>query len=258
MTTPTPETPASTPPNEVHVPVVLRTSVKKPWVTYIILAVTILMYGVQYLTQKMTGYDLPFLYGVKANDYILAGEIWRLITPVLLHGSLIHLAFNMYALYSIGTSLERFYGHKRFLWLYLIAGFTGNVLSFLLTASPSLGASTAIFGLVAAEGVLIFRNKRIYGNRARSLLLNLGLVLVVNLSFGLTPGSNIDNWGHLGGLAGGLIFAWVAGPIYKFQTNLMGGFDLVDSSTTEKTWWGFLLSAGLFTAAVIGKFIVGK
>jgi rhomboid protease GluP len=130
-------------------------------------------------------------------------------------------------------------------------------LSFLLSASPSLGASTAIFGLVAAEGVLIFRNKHIFGSRARTLLINLGLVIVVNFSLGLSAGSLIDNWGHLGGLVGGLIFAWVAGPIFKVQPNMMGGYELVDSGTAEQQWWGFLLSAGLFTAAVIGRFLVG-
>ena len=227
-------------------------------VTYTILVLTVLMYGAQYLSQSVSGgYDWPFLLGGKINELILRGQVWRLITPVLLHGGLIHLAFNMYALFSIGTSLERFYGHKRFLALYLIAGYTGNVLSFLLSANPSLGASTAIFGLVAAEGVLIFRNKRLYGNRARSLLINLGLVVMVNLSLGLTSGSGIDNWGHLGGLAGGLLFAWMAGPLFKVQPNDEGGLQLVDLITRDHLWWGFLLSAGLFTAAVIGKFIVG-
>ena len=258
MTVPTQETPAAPPPGEVRIPVVLRSKVKKPMVTYTILVLTVLMYGAQYLSQSVSGgYDWPFLLGGKINELILRGQVWRLITPVLLHGGLIHLAFNMYALFSIGTSLERFYGHKRFLALYLIAGYTGNVLSFLLSANPSLGASTAIFGLVAAEGVLIFRNKRLYGNRARSLLINLGLVVMVNLSLGLTSGSGIDNWGHLGGLAGGLLFAWMAGPLFKVQPNDEGGLQLVDLITRDHLWWGFLLSAGLFTAAVIGKFIVG-
>ncbi len=224
-------------------------------VTYVILAVTIAMYAVQFLMQTFMGYDFPTLLGAKINEFILRGEVWRLITPVLLHANLIHLAFNMYALFSIGSGLERFYGHKRFLWLYLIGAYTGNVLSFFLSDNPSLGASTAIFGLAAAEGVLILRNKRLYGNRARSMLINLGLVLAVNLSFGFTPGSNIDNWGHLGGLIGGMAFAWAAGPIFKFQPDPNGGFELVDSSTPHQTWWGFLLSAGLFTAIVIGKMI---
>lgn len=257
MTTANPETPAPAQPGDVRVPVLLRTTVKKPMVTYVLLAVTILMYGVQFLSQQLlNGYDIPSLFGAKINESILQGEVWRLITPVLLHGSLLHLAFNMYALFTIGPSLERFYGHKRYLVLYLIAAFAGNVLSFLLSNNPSLGASTAIFGLVGAETVFILKNKKMFGSKARSMLINLGLVIVVNLSFGLTPNSSIDNWGHLGGLAGGLIFAWLAGPTYKIQSNPAGGFELIDSRNKHDFLLGLLFSAGLFASAVIVRFLI--
>ncbi|MRS05375.1 rhomboid family intramembrane serine protease, partial [bacterium] len=76
-------------------------------VTYVILGVTVLMYALQYLSQSLLGgVDLPFVLGGKVNELILRGQIWRLLTPVLLHGGLLHLAFNMYALYSIGRGLE--------------------------------------------------------------------------------------------------------------------------------------------------------
>ncbi len=260
MTTPNSETPAPVQPVETRVPVVLRSNVKKPTVTYTILAITVVMYGVQFLSQRMSGgtVDWPFVLGGKINELILHGQLWRLITPVLLHGSLLHMAVNMYALYSIGPSLEKFYGHKRYLCLYLIGGFTGNVLSFLLSANPSLGASTAIFGLVAAEAVFIFKNKKMFGSRASSMLINLGLVIVVNIMLGLSAGSGIDNWGHLGGLAGGLIFAWVAGPLYKVQPNMAGGYELVDSNTRSRFWLGVLLTAGVFALMVIAKFVIAK
>jgi len=259
MTMPESNTPAPGQPVEERVPVILRASAKQPTVTYTILGVTILVFLVQMLFKNYLtpGYDWPFLLGGKINQYILKGEVWRLITPVLLHANWLHIGFNMYALYTIGISLERLYGHKRFLALYLIAGYTGNALSFLLSPVASLGASTAIFGMVMAEAVLIYRNKRMFGARAQGMLLNLGLVIVVNLAFGLSAGSGIDNWGHLGGLLGGLGFAWVAGPKYRIQPVNNGGFEFKDTVTRENLWWGFLLSAGLFTAVVIGKFIVG-
>jgi rhomboid protease GluP len=242
----------------VRVPVTLRTSANKPVFTYSILAITILMFGLQYLSQTFAkgNYDWPFLLGAKVNEYILKGELWRLITPVLLHGSLMHIAFNMYALFSLGPSLERFYGHGRFLLLYLIGGFTGNVLSFVLSPNPSLGASTAIFGLVAAEAVFIFKNRQLFGARARAMLINLGLIVLVNLMLGLQPG--IDNWGHLGGLAGGLIFAWFAGPVFKIDpVSGANGFEMTDSRTKQEVLWGAMLSGGLFTAVVIGRFLAG-
>jgi rhomboid protease GluP len=259
MTTPPPEPAASTQPGEVRVPVSLKSAIKRPMVTYVILGITIAIYGLQYLSQTLTGgtYDWPYLLGGKINEFILRGELWRLITPVLLHGNLMHIAFNMYALFSLGPSLERHYGHSRFLMLYLIGGFTGNALSFVLSPNPSLGASTAIFGLVAAETIFIFKNKNLFGKRASSMLINLVLIIFVNIAFGVSAGSGIDNWGHLGGLAGGLIFAWVAGPVYKVQPGGATGFELLDLKTKEQIWWGVMLSAGLFVALVIGRMLAG-
>lgn len=228
-------------------------------VTYILLGLTLLVFGAQALSKTVSpnALDWPFILGGKINAFILKGEVWRLITPVLLHGNLLHIAFNMYALFSLGPVLERHYGHSRFLALYLIAGFTGNALSFVFSPAASLGASTAIFGLVAAEAIFIFRNKNLFGGRAQSMLINLVLIILFNLSLGFSANSGIDNLGHLGGLAGGLIFAWLAGPFYKVQPGGASGYELVDTRTRESIWWGFLLSAGLFLAMVIGRFIVG-
>ena len=248
--------PASGTPQRIQVK--LRAAAEKPIVTYVLLGLTIFVFALQYLSQSMSAnnYDWPYMLGAKVNELILAGQVWRLITPILLHASILHIGFNMYALFVIGPQLERFYGHGRFLLLYLIAGFTGNVLSFVLSPSVSLGASTAVFGLVAAEAVFIFRNRKLFGERARGMLVNLGVVIVINLLLGLQPG--IDNWGHLGGLAGGLIFAWVAGPLFKMSVSTDSlNYQLLDSRGTKDVVWGAMLSGGLFLAAVIGRFLAG-
>jgi rhomboid protease GluP len=122
----------------------------------------------------------------------------------------------MYALYSFGRGLERIYGSTRFLLLYLLGALAGNVASFLLSPNNSLGASTAVFGLVAAEGVSIFLNRRILGGQARGILANVGFVIVVNLMLGFSS-TGIDNWGHLGGLVGGGVFALLAGPLFAVE-----------------------------------------
>ncbi len=238
-------------------PVTVRLPVRKPWVTYGLIGITVAVFLLQLLSQSTShdGVDWPFLLGGKINAYILRGELWRLVTPALLHGSLLHIAFNMYALFSLGSSLERYYGHGRFLVLYIIGSFCGNSLSFLLSPNPSLGASTAVFGLVAAEGVFIYRNRRLFGSRARAMLSNLVLIVVVNLLIGLQPG--IDNWGHLGGLAGGALFAWMAGPLLLVQQTSTG-YELQDSRLSGSLLWGILLSVGLFSAIVIGRFITGN
>jgi rhomboid protease GluP len=186
-----------------------------PTVTYAIMGITIFVYVVQYLTQNLLGADLPAAYGLKANQLIVRGQLWRLITPVLLHGSILHIGFNMYALYLFGPGLERYFGRWRFTVLYLLSGFAGNVASFIFTPAPSLGSSTAIFGLLGAEAVFLYQNRELFGRRSQQALINILIVAGINLVIGLSPG--IDNWGHIGGLAGGTLFAWFAGPIFSVQ-----------------------------------------
>ena len=85
--------------------------------SYVLIALSITFFGLQNITEWLFGYDLLLLYGAKINQFILQGEIWRFLTPVFLHGSIVHLSFNMYALYSIGPSLERKYGRISFILL---------------------------------------------------------------------------------------------------------------------------------------------
>ncbi len=213
----------------------------KPTVTYTILVITVLVYVLQeavsngifrapflalsnqvlgadvmqQLTANGSAGDLLTLLGGKITYFILIGQYWRLITPVLLHASIAHIGFNMYALYAIGSQLESNYGHGRYLALYLLAGLGGNVASMLMTPAISVGASTAIFGLIAAEGVFIYQNRALFGSRARGMLTNIAVIVVINLVLGLSPG--IDNWGHLGGMIAGLIFGWEAGPLLAVE-----------------------------------------
>jgi rhomboid protease GluP len=231
----------------------------RPTVTYVILGLTVFVYILQELTRmgiarepflalgqlaigqellqdllaRGWGDSLLTLLGGKISSLIDAGQYWRLITPVLLHASLLHIGFNMYALFVIGPSLESYYGHKRFLALYLLTGFGGNLLSYLLSEGVSVGASTAIFGLVAAEGVFIYQNRNIFGPKARAMLSNVVMVVVINLVLGLSPG--IDNWGHLGGLITGLIFGWFAGPQLEVTYNYPD-YELVDQRSPVIAW----------------------
>jgi len=190
-----------------------------PTVTYILMGIIIFVFSLQALSLSINinGIDLPAFYGDKVNSLIAQGQVWRLFTPIFLHASLLHVGFNLYALYVLGPGLERFYGHKRFLALFILSGFAGNVMSFLFSTAPSLGASTAIFGLIGAEGVFLYQNREILGESARQGLRNVIVIALINLFIGFAPGSNIDNWGHIGGLLGGALFAWFAGPLLKVE-----------------------------------------
>ncbi len=239
----------------------VRRPTARPTVTYAIMAVTVfvyllqeatnagmlqgpflalgrVMFGDQVFQQLLNqgwGSDLLTLLGGKISPLIVAGQYWRLITPVLLHASLVHIGFNMYALFVIGPAVEGYYGHWRYLALYLLGGLGGNVLSFLMSPgpAPSVGASTAIFGLIAAEGIFIYLNRSIFGPQARTMLTNIVVIVVINLALGLSPG--IDNWGHMGGLITGLAFGWFAGPHMEITYNYPE-YQLVDQRSPATTW----------------------
>ena len=144
-----------------------------PIVTYTIIGFTVLVFILQLASVAVLGYaagqiDWLEIYGARFNMAIRAGELWRFITPVFLHGSVPHIFFNMYALLSIGTLLEKHFGHGRFAALYFLGAFSGNVFSFLLTGENgySVGASTAVFGLVAAEVAFFYHNRKLFGGQA--------------------------------------------------------------------------------------------
>jgi rhomboid protease GluP len=226
-----------------------------PVVTYTILALTVLVFILQRVSVPLHGYvghglDLLEFWGARINEFIRAGQIWRFITPVLLHANVTHILFNMYALYSLGTGLERYFGHGRFLLLYLLGGFAGNVLSFLVMpdSSFSVGASTAVFGLIAAEGVFLFQNRRLLGRQAGRALSNVAFLVIVNLLIGLAPG--IDMFGHLGGLLGGLAFAWFAGPRWEVE-GIQPALQLVDRREMRDVILGAGLVVILFGALAV-------
>ena len=207
-----------------------RPASNPPYVTYFMIASCVLVYLIQMATRTPGGGDLLSNWGAKVNSAIIAGQYWRLITPMWLHGSLLHIAFNMYALYIFGANLERPYGHGRFLALYMVSGFAGNVISFMMSSRASLGSSTAIFGLIAAQGVFLYQNRKLIRN-AQGMLINTLTIAGINLVLGLSPG--IDNWGHLGGLLGGLAFAWSAGPLWDIQADVTG-MRLVNQRSTRR------------------------
>ncbi len=221
-----------------------------PLVTYVLLILTVLFFIAQQILERTYGIDILFAFLGKINKFIISGEFWRLLTPALLHSNLLHLMFNMYALSILGRQIEPFYGKGRFIMLYVIGAFGGNVLSFVLSGFNSLGSSTAIFALLAAEAVFLWQNREIFGKQSQGMLMNLAFVLVLNFFIGLSPGSNIDNWGHLGGLLAGFFFAYMAGPILVVRRN-ESGMHLEDNRARQQVWLAALMvviAFGVITA----------
>jgi rhomboid protease GluP len=233
--------PASDPParptEAEQTPQTVRVTIPRsqPYVTYSIIAVTIVIFILQQVTRSLLQADIPAVLFIKSNELIRAGQIWRLLTPMLLHGSLAHIGFNMYALLSFGTGLERYFGHGRFLLLYLLGAFAGNVASFLFTDANSLGASTAVFGLLGAEAIFLIQNRKVFPGQFRGAIGNIIFIAAINLFIiGALPG--IDNWGHIGGLLGGLMFTSFAGPKWEVE-GIYPALHLVDKRNSSADLW---------------------
>ena len=157
------------------------------------------------------------LFGAKENSLISQGEYWRLLSATLLHGNLIHIFFNSFALYSLGPESERIYGTRRFLALYTLAGLGGSVASYLLSPAPSVGASGAIFGLIGGLGVFFFLNRRALGEFGRAQVQSIVSIAVINLIIGFSAQGIIDNWGHLGGLLVGVLVGAALAPRLRLE-----------------------------------------
>lgn len=245
----------------------------EPIAAYILLGLIILIYlaGQIYPFEPavvsgyrvLTAEEWLFVQGAKINEFIVGqGEVYRLLTAMFLHGGLTHLFFNGYALYVIGLNVERVYGHARFLLIYFLGGLTGSLFSLLFSPYASVGASGAIFALFGAEIVFVYRHRKLFGQAATRQLRSMIMVLALNVFIGLTPGSNIDNWGHMGGFVAGLALAWLLGPMLR--VNVLQGavitpgvtapsFELTDENPLQKRLYvpfmyaaGYVLILGVF------------
>ncbi len=227
----------------------------KPRVTYVLLTINIVVFLLQSITPEVVvnvGANLRvspwFLYGAKINEFIVAGEWWRLITPMFLHADFLHIAFNSYALYIFGPQVEALFGYRRFTLIYLLSGVAGTVLSFALSPNWSVGASGAIFGLVGALLIYFYRHRKLFGEMGRRRLTELAVVAGLNLLIGLRP--NIDNWGHVGGLVGGSLLTWLIGPIYAIRLEpLTNNASVVDANPFNGPRWLAAFAVALALAA---------
>jgi rhomboid protease GluP len=186
----------------------------QPVVTYAILAVTtvislIALFGAGSQLEGSAELESWLLLDKGAVYY--GGEYWRLLTVALVHGSIIHLGFNMYALWIIGPIVEALYGPRRFLAIYLICVAAGSVASYATSANPAVGASGGVFGLFGALIVADRVHKPALTRNARNLTMQIGMLIVINLVIGVTiPG--IDNAAHVGGLLAGAALGFLLVP----------------------------------------------
>jgi membrane associated rhomboid family serine protease len=139
----------------------------------------------------------------KDNGAIRDGEVWRLVTVALVHGSLLHLFFNAYFVWSVGRLLERLAGAAAFLTVLVAGTAAGGLLSFLLVDARSVGASGGAFAIVGAVVSFGFAHRTLFPPAVRGRVFRaVGELLVLNLVITFAvPG--IDWAGHVGGLVAG-------------------------------------------------------
>jgi rhomboid protease GluP len=241
--------PTPRPPADVSMPL----PVHKPVVTYVLLAGIGITFVLELLLGGSTSMRTLYTMGAQVNSAVANGDYWRLLTAMFLHIGPMHLAFNAFALYSLGLDLERYYGSVRFALIYFLSGLIGGTLYFVVGPPNvlSAGASGAVFGLVGAELAYIMTNHRLFGSMGRQRLTNLVVLLGINLVLGFTV-AGINNIVHIGGFLGGLGLGFALTPRYGLGWDYATGAPmpmLEDQSSTA-------LAAGAVVAAM-GLLVVG-
>lgn len=154
--------------------------------------------------------QLVFFTGMKVNEAIVDGAGWRLVSSQFVHLDILHLLFNGYGIFVLGRFLERCYGIRRILILYLLSGTVGAFASFLINPSPAGGASGAVFGLVgAAVAFGIKYRASLPEGLSRALTMGLAPWIVLSIGIGFLDTIPMDNAAHIGGLITGALVASV-------------------------------------------------
>ena len=201
-------------------------SPKKPVITYALIIINIIIFILSMFNDNI-------LQMFAVNRFYIAdlGEYYRLFTGMFLHAGVLHILFNMYALYIIGMQLEGFLGRWKFLIVYLLSGLGGSMLSIFFDNGFSVGASGAIFGLMGALLYFGYHYRVYLDSVVKSQIIPL---IIINLLIGFTS-TGIDNWAHIGGLVGGILATMAVGVKYKSTK-----FEMINGAIMYLIFIGFL------------------
>ena len=193
---------------------------KDPIITKILITINIVIF----VLQLVLGWDVVASFGANYAPFVKSGKFYVLFTSMFIHGNLIHLLFNMYALYIIGPQVESFYGKIKYLAIYFGSGILGALLSdIFLQNSISVGASGAIFGLLSSIVYFGYHYRAYLDTVIRSQIMPL---IIFNIFLGIVI-PNIDTFCHIGGLIGGVLVSMACGIKYKSsKSERINGFIL--------------------------------
>jgi len=197
-----------------------------PPVTLAIIIANVAVYLAQ---QAIPGLVIPFalwpIGSAAASGGQVGFEVWQLLTYGFLHGGLLHLAFNMFAVYMFGGALEQVVGQRRYLVYYLVCVLAAGLTQLLVTSAsgtlyPTVGASGGVFGLLLAYGIYFPRNKVFFLLLPVPIPARIFVVIyaVIELYLGVTgTQEGVAHFAHLGGLAGGALMLafWRRGRLLR-------------------------------------------
>lgn len=173
-----------------------------PPLTLALIAVLAAVFAWELSTNALRDQSSILAAGALARAQVFAGEAWRLFTAPLLHAGLGHLLGNCVVLYIVGMACEHALGPARLALVYAASGLAGSGLSVAMSPGPSVGASGAVFGVMASVIVVLYRYRDRWHLRDRRI----GFVLLVWAAYQVATGfltPFIDNFAHIGGFVGG-------------------------------------------------------
>lgn len=190
-------------------------SYKQPIVTYIIIAICIILFILMELSGGSTNSQVLLKYGANLDVLVKNGEYYRLFTCIFLHIGIMHLLCNMYSLYVIGREVENLFGKVKYIIIFILSGIFGSIMSLAFTHNTiSAGASGAIFGLL---GALLYFGMHYRTYLGEAIKRSIIPIIVVNLIIGFFA-EGIDLAAHIGGLVGGVLVAMMVGVPDKSKT----------------------------------------
>jgi membrane associated rhomboid family serine protease/tetratricopeptide (TPR) repeat protein len=183
-----------------------------PVATLTFFALNFLFFGLEIYAGGSDNSPVLLNLGAAYGPYLRRGEYWRLVMPIFLHDGWAHILGNSYCLYILGPILERVYGYGRYATIYVAAGMGGAFLSMTVSRNVSVGASGAIFGVAGAMLVTGYVHRDVIPPRwGRAFGRGMIPFIVLVLASGFWV-HRIDNWGHVGGLASGMLLAFLIPP----------------------------------------------
>lgn len=190
-------------------------SYKQSIVTYIIMAICIILFILMELSGGSTNSQTLLKYGANLDVLVKNGEYYRLFTCIFLHIGIMHLLCNMYSLYIIGREVENLFGKIKYIIIFILSGIFGSIMSLAFTHNTiSAGASGAIFGLL---GALLYFGMHYRTYLGEAIKRSIIPIIVVNLIIGFFA-EGIDLAAHIGGLVGGVLVAMMVGVPDKSKT----------------------------------------